>query len=241
MTNEEQLESGQEVVEAQEQPSPAVPSVPSGVEQASAPSLDLDNLAEKVAGMVRAGLQEDVERQFQSTKDRRYASVEKIAAYLDTHGGDVEKATREMKMDELLARDSDSPSSVPGRTEEEIRAEIAATFEATSKEILSGANIPFDDAEYNALVKEYADRIRNPEHWRTVVQALADRRRIQSERQEGVTPAASSSALGGTPPSGGDTDDELLEKIEVLLKHPLQNIEERKGLIAEAKKRELMK
>jgi hypothetical protein len=118
---------------------------------------------------------------------------------------------------------------------------MEAAFEAISKEILSGADIPFDDAEYNALVTEYEGRVRNPEHWRSIAQAHVDRRRIQSERQEGVTPAASSSALGGTPPSGSDTDDELLEKIDGLLKHPLQNIEERKKLIAEAKKRELMK
>ena len=236
MTNEEQLESGQEVVEAQEQPSPAVPSVPSGVEQASAPSLDLDNLAEKVAGMVREGLQVDIERGIQSTKDRRFSDVERVIKALKDAGGDEMLAIRNMQIDDLIAQGA-LPAEVPGRTDDGM--EVA--FEAISKEILSGANIPFDDAEYNALVTEYEGRVRNPEHWRSIAQAHVDRRRIQSERQEGVTPAASSSALDGTPPSTGDSDDELLEKIDELLKHPLQNIKERKELIAEAKKRELMK
>ena len=212
MTNKEELESGQEVVEAQEQPSPAVPSVPSGVEQASAPSLDLDNLAEKVAGMVREGLQVDIERGIQSTKDRRFADVEKIAAYLKDSGGDIEKATREMKVDEILARESGAPSPVLGRTEDETKA----AFGAISEEILSGADIAFDDPEYLAFVAKHNKKITTPEAWRSVLQSHADRRRIQSARQEGVTASAISSATGGASPASDDSYEGLANQLGAL-------------------------
>ena len=208
MTDEVKLESGPEEPEVQEQPTPEVPSVPSAVEQPSAPSLDADSLAAKVAEMVRKDLQQDIERQFQSTKDRRYASVEKIAAYLDAAGGDVEKATRELKVDEILAREGVSQSEVLGRTEDE----TAAAFTAISEEILSGAGIAFDDPEYLAFVAKHNNKITTPESWRSVLQAHADRRRVQSQRQEGVTPAATPSS-GGTVVQPTDEQESLTQEL----------------------------
>ena len=105
---DETLESGQEVVEAQETPTPEVPSVPSGDKLPSAePRLDAAALAEKLEQLEKKfeELPTLVERSIQSTKDRRFAALEgldpdllrKFKNYLDQYG-DEDRAIREMQL-----------------------------------------------------------------------------------------------------------------------------------------------
>jgi hypothetical protein len=200
----EELESAQEVQEAADKPSPSVPSAVSGVEQASAPSVDVD----KIVDALMPKIEERISRSVQSVKDRRIAGltddVERLKSYIKQTGGDVDRAVREMEVDDIL-RERRSSKEVPGRTESD-GAEVA--FEAISTELLSGAGIAFDDAEYNAFVQQWHGKIRNPAHWGDVLRAHIERRQSKATKQGSVTPAAVASTPGA-PAQPADTDADI--------------------------------
>ena len=186
----------------------AAPSVPS-LEQPPSPfsGLDVETLAEKLAPHLAESLRPEWQKDDQSVKDRRIAGltddVARLKSYMTKSGGDVDKAVREMQIDDMLAGRSES--KVPGRTESGSSG-LQAAMQAVSTEILSGAEIDFEDPEYVALTKQYAGRINDAENWRAVAQAFADRRTTKTAKQEGVTSAATVGASGVASVASDDAD-----------------------------------
>ncbi len=193
----------------------AAPSVPS-LEQPPSPfsGLDVETLAEKLAPHLAESLRPEWQKDDQSVKDRRIAGltddVDRLKAYIKQESGDVDKAVREMEIDDMLA--GRSGSKVPGRTESGSSG-LQAAMQAVSTEILSGAEIDFDDPEYVALTKQYAGRIGNAEDWRAVAQAFADRRTTKATKQAGVTDAATVGSSGAPPPAAGEEQEALLAEM----------------------------
>lgn len=214
--------SEKELEGAQETPEEEVPTSPPSVPSADKPpspldDLDVESLAEKLAPHLAESLRPEWQKDDQSVKDRRIAGltddVERLKAYAKAAGGDLDKAVREMQIDDMLAGRSES--KVPGRTESGSSG-LEAAMQAVSTEILSGAEIDFDDPEYVALTKQYAGRIQNAEDWRAVTQAFADRRTTKAAKQEGVTDAATVGATGKAVSTGEKSYDELAVELDEL-------------------------
>ena len=126
---------------------PVVPKVSdaSGAQPSSAggtPPLPFDEeaLIEKVASRLE-GL---IDRKFQSTKDRRFADVERLTQYLKANSNDPAKAMREMQIDDLLNQREGATASrpVPGKDDD---GEQQARLVKQATEILGEAGIAFDD------------------------------------------------------------------------------------------------
>lgn len=209
------LESGQEVQEVVEQPTPT-PSVPSGDKQTSAPEVNAEALVEQLVPLLTEQLRPEWEKADQSVKDKRLQGltddVERLKIYLSASGGDVDKAIREMKVDDLLAGE---PQSVVGATGNEVQG----AMEAISTMKLSAAGIPFEDTGYLALVGQYG-WIQNPEHWGSVLDTYIGTRVTKEAKQTGVTGAAVVSNIGGTVVS--EDADVLAAELD-RLQHPGPN------------------
>ena len=172
------LESGQEVPETTEEPTPK-PSVPSGDKPTSAPEVTAEALqaqAEALAPLMKEILSPEWEKADQSVKDVRIKDltddVERLKVYLTASGGDVDKAIREMKVDDIIAGES---PPVVGATDEETKG----AMEAISAQYLGAAGIAVDDPGYEALVNEYG-WIKTAENWEPVVKPLP---RLEQPRQ----------------------------------------------------------
>ncbi len=214
----ENLESTQEKPEAEESPTPSVPSVVSGDTQPSASQFDPDALASKTAEKLRPVIQEEVARTFQSAKDVRYSSVEKIHAYLEAAGGDVAKATRDMKLDEIYER-LDSEGEVgaytPGSESDE------AFMEARTGQLLRDAGIDFEDPDYKMLVAQYGGRVTDPGQWISVVEGFTAQRQDKRAKQENIPGAAAASESGTVISVEGDEDIETLtQELDKLMALP---------------------
>lgn len=143
----EKLES---VEGAPEPQAPPVPDVSEASVQpaASVPEVDADALVERLS----AKIEELVDRKFQSAKDRRFADVEKIASYLKSAGGDVQKAAREMALDQFIEAQGRlhdaSLGTVPSADNERVER-----MQARTAEILADAGIDSDDPGVAELAK----------------------------------------------------------------------------------------
>ena len=208
MTDEELgTESTEEQTEATDSPSPDTPSLVSPGE-ASAPPFDPDALASKTADLLRPMIEKEVARSFQSGKDVRYSSVEKIHSYLEAAGGDVGKATRDMKLDEIYERldseDAAGPASQGSETNQ-------AFMEARTGQLLRDAGIDFKDPDYLMLSAQYAGRITDPNQWLAVVEGFTGTRQTNQAKQENIPGAAAASEGGTVLSAGGDEDIESLD------------------------------
>ena len=207
MTDEEvKQEQTEETTEATDSPSPSTPSLVSPGE-ASAPPFDADALASKTADLLRPMIEQEVSRTFQSGKDKRYANVELISKYLENAGGDVAKAARDMKLDEIYERlDSDGAAGAAPQGSESNQA----FMEARTAQLLSGVGIDFEDPDYKMLVAQYGGRITNPEQWIGVVEAFTGQRQNKQAKQENIPGAAAASEGGNVITAEGDEDIESL-------------------------------
>lgn len=208
MTDEEAtLESAQEQPENEGSPSPTVPSVVTGDKQPSPDQFDPDALASKTAELLRPVIEQEVNRTFQSGKDRRYSSVEKIHAYLEAAGGDVGKATRDMKLDEIYERldSEDTDGSVSQGSESN-----QAFMEARTGQLLRDAGVDFEDPDYKMLVAQYGGRVTDPNQWLAVVEGFTATRTTNRAKQENIPGAAAASEGGNVLGTGGDEDIETL-------------------------------
>ena len=177
---------------AGEVPVPPVPAFSDKVSE-SAPasqSVDYDKLAEKLNSQIEAA----VEKRFQSSKDKRFADLEKIKRYLDANGGDPAKAHREMRMDEILAAETVSGlgGGTPGQgTSEQVQRQI---IQKEVGELLTEAGIPYVDPEYTALVaKDWT----SPAHFQKEVTRMVAKRAKQANNP-GLAAAAGDGA-GASP------------------------------------------
>jgi len=239
---DETLESGQEVVEAQETPTPEVPSVPSGDKLPSAePRLDAAALAEKLEQLEKKfeELPTLVERSIQSTKDRRFAALEgldpdllrKFKNYLDQYG-DEDRAIREMQVDEMLARES-RPS---GRGGSDARG--TERMSRYARRVLPTAGIDFDDPESKQLVQRASANwnVVGEEGLYDMLDQFVDSITTKQAKQSGITPAAAASPAGATPT--GRSVEEIAAELERVQRLDPKNVELRKQLLKELREAE---
>jgi len=141
---------------------PAVPEL-SGTSQgqpASTGTADADALAEKVWERLSPKIQESMEqasRHFQGTVDKKIAPYERIAQALKKHNGDIEAAKQDVETQEAVeywrqtkAGNVASPASSPAAETEAERRRM----EAVAAEVLSDADIDFEDPRYKAFIAE---------------------------------------------------------------------------------------
>lgn len=217
--------------DAQEAPLPTISSS-SADASSEAPQFDAEALASNVIEKLIPTLDEIVDKRFKSAKDKRFAKVEEILSAVKEAGGDPEKVRGRLEQADLYDRLDKIEAGI--RSGGDVGASPEPDIQGDTAEILQKAGISFDDPD----VAEWAGKSFTSEPQAiTALKALVTKR---AKQESGVSQATAVGA-GSQPAPAGDTDDELLEKIEKLLKHPLQNIDERTELIAEAKKRELMK
>jgi len=219
--------------EVQEPPTPVISAGSTDVSSAG-PSFDADSLADKVLEKLSPTLDSLVDARFKSGKDVRFAKVEVIASWVKESGGDFDKIRGALTESELTTRIEALEAGSGGAGGTAPATDTVEKYNPDSAaEILQEAGIAFGDPDVVAWSET---------SFTSDAQAEIALKSIVSKRakQASVGPSATVVA-GGRPASTEETDDELLERIEVLLKHPLQNVEEREKLLAEARKRELMR
>ena len=212
---------------------PPTPEISAASEQASSEQAKFDAEAfekrfKQLEESLLERLPEEVDRRFKSTTDKSFQDVRKVAKYLDQFGGDVEKAVREMAIDEII---EERRTVDPGRSDSP-SGQVPSDFKKRTAEILEEAGIPLDDPEVVALSKE---KVADAADWYRKLTRLGVRR----AKQGGVTESASVSPTGQPAPTS--SDDDLLNKIQELLRHPVKNAAEIDRLSSEARKRGLLK
>lgn len=220
---EKPKETGEKVIE--EKPAPPVPEISAESETPSSEQFgtelaeirgQLSDLQEQLSGDDFKGL---ISRGIKSYGDSRLAKVDEIYEWAKRAGGDPDKIRGELELSELRSELAELKGDIPVS---EVRGGtpgaggVADAMEAISKEILSGADIAFDDPQYVALVGEYGNRVRNPEHWRSVLESHVDRRTTKTSKQAGVTPATAVSAPGGAAAPEGAEQEALLAELNEL-------------------------
>lgn len=173
----------------------------------------------------------EIDKRFQSAKDKRFSTLDKLGGgdellklkdYIKQQGGDVDKAVREMQLDNLLnQRAQGSPAPEANRA-----AVDTTSVQTRTAELLTDAGIAFDDAEYLALTKK---PYRAPDEFYQSVSKLAIRRAKQQH-----TPGAATLAVeGGAAPASGSTTktDKLLARQSELSRKPHLSAAEKAELI----------
>lgn len=211
---DEVMESAPEPQEAEAPPAPKL-SEPSGGQRPSEPEQEvrgiLTRLAEKMESL-EVSLQEQVRREVQSTKDRRFAKQEQelaeIKAYLDASGGDIKKAAREMQLDEILSQ---------GRLPREDRggSDWERDWNQGSESILRsalddfGVKVDRSDPEYREIVGRT---------YNSPADAFAALNRLVARRVKGESAPAAAAATEGSAPASPPTADigELTNRVQQL-------------------------
>jgi len=216
-------------------PTPAIASGDSAAAGSAETQFDAEDLANKVMERIDAILDDKVDARVKSIKDKRLAKLAKadeILEFVELAGGDKAKIQDALAQSELLNR-LDAIEERLG-SEGAVGAATRRADPDDAAKILQKYDIPFDDPEVEAWASKQS--------FTSEQQALAALEALGTKRaKQGNVTQAATVGTGAQPAPAGETDDELLERIEGLLRHPLQNVEERKAAIAEAKKRELMK
>ena len=205
MADDKVLESESEVQEETKAPPPSL-SIPSIDEQPSAQSPNVEDIASATAEKLRPMIQEEVARTFQSGKDVRYASVEKIHKYLQAADGDVDKATRDMKLDEIydaLGSEAAAGTAAQG-SDSDTKFATAQTQLA-----LERTGIPFDDPAYVSFMAQYGTL--PAEQWIPIADKWADQEGAKRAKQGNIPVAAAASEGGTVLSAAGDEDIESLD------------------------------
>jgi flagellar motor switch/type III secretory pathway protein FliN len=162
-------------------------------------------------------IRQEVDRTFQSGKDVRYASVEKIHKYLEAADGDVGKATRDMKLDEIYERlDSEAAAgtAAQGSDSQEKFAQ------AKTQLALDDAGIPYDDPAYVLLVAQYGTL--PADQWINIAETWAGQEKNKRAKQENIPGAAAASEGGTVISAEGDEDIEsLAQELDKLMALPV--------------------
>lgn len=210
----ETRESAQEQSENEDSPSPAVPSVVSGEKQPSGSRIDAELFVSalsdpRVKAAAVEALRPEWEKDDQRVKDKRIQGltddVARLKQYVNAAGGDVDRAIREMQIDDILeGRASPARGSAGGNESSQ------AFMEARTAQLLSGAGIDFDDPDYKMLVAQYGGRVTDPNQWIGVVEGFVGSRQSKKAKQENIPPAAAASESGNVLGVEGDEDIESL-------------------------------
>lgn len=187
--------------EPTEQAALPVPQIASEVSagQPTSPVVDVNAIVEQVVSQ----LDEILDRKLQSTKDRRFADVEKVMAALNEQGGDVKKAARQLAIDQLLEQQGQvSQQPVRGGTEVE-------DFDERYAGILAKHSIAPDDSELAQFVS--SNKFGSQKAFLDALREQAVRLKSKREKQEKPVTAASLGAGSGGAPLGEKSETELLE------------------------------
>src|SRR3990167_215473 len=140
-----------EVAEPLALPMPAV-SPTSETPPSAAP--DADAIVSRLKEALLPELKSYVDRGTQSVKDRRIAGIERdlqtLKTALDAHGGDVNKAAREIAIDEFLSERQESPSNL-GKVGEDWGARVQKLLADAEKS--AGVKVPIDDPELQSAAR----------------------------------------------------------------------------------------
>ena len=214
-TEEKQQEQTEEQQETTEEPTLSTPSLVSP-EQTSAPPFDVDQFMEKLSGVI----DEKVSRTFQSAKDRRFSNLEKMSSYLQAADGDVAKATKEWRNDELYERlvaSDEADGSAPQGNESSQKY-----MEAKTKLRLEQAGIDFEDPRYVMLKEQYAGQITDPVQWNDIVELAVEGWVGKEAKSESIS-AATAVSEGGTAEVSapeGDLEELTQELFELQQQRP---------------------
>jgi hypothetical protein len=196
---------------AEESKAPPTPEISEVSEQApSAPTLDEDALAEKIAERLLPRVTEVAERRAQGIVDKRTYQFEKVAEYLKAAGGDPKRAAREMAIDEMaeehLQRQSRAIPSQGGEREStgvsfaDETASLLAKIEAESQ-----VGISQDDLKGLIDARTKANKpYRSRSEYFADISTLA----IKRAKQGSVTPA--SVVPEGPGKAGGKRDKDSI-------------------------------
>ena len=211
---EQPAESAVGTPESQGVPTPAF-SGGSTPAPASSGTFDADALVGKV--MERLG--PEIDKRFQSTKDKRFKTLDQLGDiaplvefkdYLERNQGNYDAALKDYRVDKVLAREG-SPAALGGAAGVD-----NAKVQQRTTEILSEAGISPADPEYVALVgKTYAA----PDDWYHAVSRFAVKRAKQAA-EPGPEYAAGGDG-GGRIPISTDRDGKL-EKLYGALRQAQQ-------------------
>src|SRR5262245_13804097 len=135
-------------------PTPAVSSPSAGQPPSSPANLPeiTDALIDKL--MAHPKFAGQLTRTVQSVKDKRFDQMERFKTYLDANGGDLQKAKREMVLDEMVSNYEPEPSGngQPAQSS-------TTSLQSQTKELLDQFGIPDDDPELVAMAKNpYSDQ-----------------------------------------------------------------------------------
>ena len=213
------LESAAEPQEPQGLPVPAV----SGVSTGQPTSVNVDEIAEKVAGMLRPVIEKTV----QSTKDRRFAKLEeyeRLAEQLKAAGGDPREAARRDAIDNFIEREGGLRPAAedPGRSDADTRFRMQAETEI----LLSNAGIAADDTQYAQLVSRYNGKIAKPEDWKAVVNTFVESRKKQAAPANPAQVITEGRPVA--PANSLEEADQIAERLSKL--HPVADRAERDEL-----------
>ena len=232
---DQELESGQEQAESVAAPLPKISDV-SGVEPASVSTVDAEALDERVAQRVLAKLDEVIDRRLQSTKDKRFATLEgldpdalkRFNSYVKKFG-DEDEAIRQMRVDTLITQSS--PKADQGRSPtletkstEAILAEVKADF---------GIELAPNDPE---LVEAAKKTYSSWDAWEKTVSKIGARRLKQGT----VSATAVVAETQQKPPTGGSIEaaQEKLVRLQANLKTRPAEIEKAMTELQEAMSRQ---
>ncbi len=221
--DDEVLESESEVQEGAGQPTP-LPSIPSIDEQPSAQSPSLGSFVDALSdprtkAAVVDLLRPEWQKDDQSIKDVRLDSqgksidsltsdVERLKSYIQATGGDVDRAVREMRIDDVLEGRTSAPASGLVDDGNESQKKFAT---AKTQLALDDAGIAYDDPAYLLLVSQYGTL--PADQWINVAETWAGQQKDKRAKQENIPGAAAASEGGKTVPAVDEEQDGLLGEL----------------------------
>jgi hypothetical protein len=224
-------------LEAAEQPAPVVPSGGSQTSGSEQPSPDVVPIVEALKAEIaelkkqvsQEALDARVDARFKSGKDKRFAKVDEIYAWVQKSGGNVERIKSDLEISDLR----EQLASMQGSRGAEGTAPAAdsdwSVAQAKTDIILRGAGIPADDPEYKRLVSSYQGRVK-PKDWPEVVDSFAKGRK--------GNPAVAIGETGGSSPHRSDPEQLAAQLYEATRTGaPNSKIEQLARELAEAQKR----
>jgi nitrous oxide reductase len=214
-------------------PTPDVSDV-SAAGQPSGQQVDMDALADKVAGKIIPKFEDMARRSAQSVFDKKAYQFDKMAEYLKAAGGDPKKAARDMALDQIAERElsrQDSEPVVPGKDKGEDGETRTARF---LNDLKDESGVELSDEELK--------QIWSGKRYTNYDDAYKDARKAawKKVKQANIGAGAAASTAGESP-AAEETDDEIVAKYEKAVRTPSSTAAELKRLTGEAKKRGLLK
>ena len=223
---------------------PPTPDISAGSADASSDTIGFDAAAFETKMFERLDKLEEslpdlVDARFKSDKDKRFvklAKADEILAAVEAAGGDPEKIRGKLESDALLNRiealESSGGAGGTAPAEDAQKQKLQDETAELLREAKAEHGIDISDAELKELAE--SKDFRSPLEWRNAVSSL-----IVKTAKQGNIGAGASAGSSGAAATPSD-DDELLENMETLMKHPVANKDAIAKLKIEAVKRGLL-